>query len=80
MTDKVPFTYSHGPAGYVPAEALRTFQTKDAAVQGLMRLTGNGRKCQTEEEHAEMTRLARRLHSANRRIRSKGWFFTRSAE
>jgi hypothetical protein len=75
--DKVPFAYSHGPSGFVPAEALRTFQSKDAAVQRLIALTTDKAAPRTEAEQAEVTRLVRRVHSANRRIRSKGWFFTR---
>lgn len=64
----VPFTYSFGPSGFVPAEALATFQRKDAGVEEATRLRG--------QPHSAAAEAAiKKVINANRRIKSKGWHF-----
>lgn len=70
-----PFSYTHGPAGFVPTAALRSFQNKDKAVQDAMAAKD------ATDIHDECARTMRmndamtRIQAANRTIKRNGWHF-----
>jgi hypothetical protein len=71
----VPFSYTNGPAGFVPAAALRSFQKKDRAVQDASAAQAD----QTCHDYgAKMARIddaMRRILARNRTISRNGWHF-----
>lgn len=73
----VPFTYTNGHSGFVPSEALTTFQRKDRAVQRVMVLRTPGAQA---VDGGELERCMRTIQSANRTMDHRGWYFYGQAQ
>lgn len=73
-----------GQSGFVQQEALRTFKRKNEAVETVLRIQSVivGRSLDqffkndlTQSEREALDKAMRTIISANRTIKSKGWFF-----
>ena len=71
MQTYIAFTYSSGATGFVPVEALKTFQKKDAAVQTALQIQTANDTSRT----ADLNKAMSTILSANRKTKRRGWFF-----
>lgn len=71
MSKLVPFSYGGTlGGGYVPEEALKTFQTKATALATAMSL----KNAIAHEDCQKLAKAMRSIIAANRKLKAKGWY------